>query len=202
MPMRYMMLLLVGCAGASGEKGQDGAQGTPGPQGEAGPAGADGAAGPPGPAGAPGEPGGSFRWHDANGVQVTDGEGLLIFDPDEHIWQLDAETGQPFAPPYFVSLYWSGAGCTGDGAVLFSILPPRFAGVLNDVVPARYYVRPDTLPLEAGQFCSLSHSAAGACEEDPTCVDPYWSWLYLDDLIEVFPPPAVAAVPLHPEPVR
>lgn len=87
---------------------------TSGPQGPTGPMGATGPAGPMGPAGAAG-PAVAFHWADEEGVSVTAGPELILFNDQGVAFGLDAMTGD--LSPHDRLVYYEQRDCQGAAAV-------------------------------------------------------------------------------------
>lgn len=179
--MRWMVLVaVVGC--------DDAGSGGPGKSGKNGGDGADGLTGPAG------APAGAYRWHDADGEQVTDGPDLHAFDDDENVWMWDVETAE-LVPSAFAQLFFADRGCSGTELV--TAIPPRF------VISGEYwgsdalYARPDGLR-EDGDCAQSTEYDGGYCGVIDLCTP----LVRLDDLVRVDPPPSSGyEPPLHPEPL-
>lgn len=177
--MRYVWILIAGCAG---EAGRDGVAGPPGAT---------------GPAGAPGAAGGGYRWVDAVGTPVTRGGEALYFDEGGIAWSIDLEratllpVSSTLRYPYFES-----SDCSGDPWAL-DVALPRFA-MSGDAVgePDRFFVRADGA-------ASLNVTLASA--EDPLagCVPLTVTGdaVPMASLTEVSLPVVSWVAPLHPEPL-
>jgi hypothetical protein len=178
--------LLAACVGGSAADvdGADGAAGLSGASGAAGQAGATGAAGPAG------APGGSYRWHDANGEQVTPGTDLGVW-VDGVYWALDYETGA--IRPWQSVRFHEAADCSDAGYV--AGLVPRTGAYLR----SQFWVRPDWLTAEP--VCTLiAQSLDSTCL--PLGVAQCMDVVAIDDLDVATKPNAQWLPPLHPEPVQ
>lgn len=171
-----LLAMLVGCGDAA-----DGGKG------------AGGDAGPQGPPGEPGV-GALYRWHDADGEQVTEGSDLLHFDDDGNVWAWDIETAKTGAVVH-PQRFYEGDDC--DGAMLVTPVTPRFvlSGALWDD-PNAFYVRADEVRLE--EECAGSLLQGGYCSPDPVCAP----LLRFEDLqLLDRPSDSGFTAPLHPEPL-
>lgn len=191
----WTVLVLVGCSG--GEQGPRGADGAPGEQGPQGPQGLTGPAGPMGPQG---PAGGGYRWHAADGQQVTLGPELVLFDANGHLWPLDVETGGIDLEeiPSLGRYFYATSDCTGTEYALFVSAPRVVMGEEVFGVPYRFFVRSDTSVLEGlsvqsqGNFDGdCSASGGGLVAAVP-----------MTELVEVTPPEIPWTGPLHPEVIQ
>lgn len=192
--MRVWMVIAAGCASASGQNGLNGKAGQEGDEGANGADGQQGATGPAGPQGPAGAPGGSYRWHDATGAQVTEGESPQVW-VDGVLWTIYTETGEPFVSSP-LGILFTEPDCQGTEYV--SAFSPRQAvNGLNWGEPDEFYVRPDTLV--SGEEDIQSWFYNESCLPYPTTARV----LRLSSLTPIGAPPSWGWVgPLHPEPIE
>ena len=158
---------------------------------EKGPRGVMGLTGPPGPTGPPGA-GASYRWHDANGVSVTEGTDLSVFDRDDHQWTVDPETARLLVKRYDTDLRWATPNC-GGVEMLISWPLPRLVFQIDGI----RVVRPDDLPSTPDCYQSWRTPEGECVDLGQTCE----LVMHVEDLILAGEPPGPWAPPLHPEPL-
>ena len=152
---------------------------------------------------APLQASGSYRWVDAHGNVVTEGDELIAFDEDDNLWRVNPETGDPevIGIVYMTSPYFLGESCSGDTLGWVDLRPPRHVVTLvhDGILLPGEWVRKDDAVLRcpASQLVSTVpyDCRVETCEEGPR-------GLILADYVRVEGRPPSAPGPLRPEPIR
>jgi len=147
---------------------------------------------------------GGYRWHDARGVQVTEGPDLVTFDAQGHLWQIDAETAKVGGLRVEQLLYDANPCDTlprldapPAGMVVWINVPA--AEVHSEV--KGYYVRADDQDAEWGGYGAYRKPGDGICRPVGE-VESRW-WIYFGGLLALPNPEQPGwLAPLHPEPIE
>jgi hypothetical protein len=137
--MKKVLLATLVVTAACGSDSKVGPQGPPGPPGANGVNGTTGAPGPQGPAGSQGPSGSPYTVYDGVNnslgqlLSVTERGNLTYLGLDAYVRTINAGSGRELLP--IVTLFYSGAGCTGLAYVRINELYPSKI-LISDQSPA------------------------------------------------------------------